>query len=393
MLVTIDFVKKYKTLIYYLFAFYLTMGISSYTQLLYFQSNHHLQMFSLYYAVMAIAGALSFLITNRLNSYPVEKINRLFLVIYFVGMLLRIDDQHVVIVIFSAILCGVCASIILVTVRQWIYQLVDANSGEKGRIHSIRFFFMQLAGVISSALSGMLFVSLLKLGSANFSYRVILIFSALLMLFNMLIKLPNVTLPAKQSQSFFTLPENKMLAFSMYFIYIGLGISAAIVSSILPAIIHGKGWSVGNTSLIVSGITVLTLVTTYFYQTKFVVDHSKNIFLLVQIVTAIVSIIAVNIFDAHIAVIVIAVLTEMTLAGFFILKELLEYGIIPDDERTIYLGLFQSSFLIGDSLGSPIGSYLFVHQGLVALIWVYAVVSVIFASLFYLVLTTRKKTQ
>ncbi len=123
------------------------------------------------------------------------------------------------------------------------------------------------------------------------------------------------------------------------------------------------------------------------------VDHSKNIFLLVQIVTAIVSIIAVNIFDAHIAVIVIAVLTEMTLAGFFILKELLEYGIIPDDERTIYLGLFQSSFLIGDSLGSPIGSYLFVHQGLVALIWVYAVVSVIFASLFYLVLTTRKKTQ
>ena len=81
MLVTIDFVKKYKTLIYYLFAFYLTMGISSYTQLLYFQSNHHLQMFSLYYAVMAIAGALSFLITNRLNSYPVEKINRLFLVI------------------------------------------------------------------------------------------------------------------------------------------------------------------------------------------------------------------------------------------------------------------------------------------------------------------------
>ena len=308
-------------------------------------------------------------------------------------MLLRIDDQHVVIVIFSAILCGVCASIILVTVRQWIYQLVDANSDEKGRIHSIRFFFMQLAGVISSALTGMLFVTLLKLGSANFSYRAILIFSALLMLLNMLIKMPNVTLPAKQGQSFFTLPDNKLLAFSMYFVYIGLGISAAIVSSILPAIIHGKGWSVGSTSLIVSGITVLTLVTTYFYQTKFVVDHSKNIFLLVQIVTAIVSIIAVNIFDAHIAVIVIAVLTEMTLAGFFILKELLEYGIIPDDERTIYLGLFQSSFLIGDSLGSPIGSYLFVHQGLVALIWVYAVVSVIFASLFYLVLTTRKKTQ
>lgn len=240
MLVTIDFVKKYKTLIYYLFAFYLTMGISSYTQLLYFQSNHHLQMFSLYYAVMAIAGALSFLITNRLNSYPVEKINRLFLVIYFVGMLLRIDDQHVVIVIFSAILCGVCASIILVTVRQWIYQLVDANSDEKGRIHSIRFFFMQLAGVISSALTGMLFVTLLKLGSANFSYRAILIFSALLMLLNMLIKMPNVTLPAKQGQSFFTSPDNKLLAFSMYFVYIGLGISAAIVSSILPAIITVK---------------------------------------------------------------------------------------------------------------------------------------------------------
>ncbi len=95
-------------------------------------------------------------------------------------------------------------------------------------------------------------------------------------------------------------------------------------------------------------------------------------------------------FQEKITVILIGLVTEATLAGFFILKELLEYEIIPVKQRQIFLGLLQSSFLIGASLASPIGSFLYLIRGLSGLITIYSLIVIGSSFACYLLLKNSK---
>lgn len=388
---TFKFIKEHKKLIYFVFSFYLAMKISSYTQILYFQSNHQLNLFSLYYSVMAIAGAFSFLISNQLVSYPISVLHKIFVVIYSFALILRIFVNSPLLVILSAILSGVSASIVLMLLRRWIYVTTDKNKEERGKIHSIRFFFMQLAVITSSAIAGILFGGLTHFFTSNKSYIIILLFSGILMLTNLMVKLPDILDGEKKDSKFYFFPKkNKKLSIIMYIMYIFLGISVAIVTSILPAIIHGSGWSVENSSFIVSGLAIFTLLFSYFYQQKWITDHANIVFLTSQLFSVLVCCLSLFLFQEKITVILIGLVTEATLAGFFILKELLEYEIIPVKQRQVFFGLLQSSFLIGDSLASPIGSFLYLTRGLPGLITIYSLIVTGSSFAFYLLLKNSK---
>ncbi|WP_035439375.1 hypothetical protein, partial [Latilactobacillus fuchuensis] len=80
-------VKKYNNVLLFILLFYLIMGISKYVQLLYFQANHHLENFAISYSTMAIAGALSFLVTNQLAMKQSRVYIKTFIPIYALGML------------------------------------------------------------------------------------------------------------------------------------------------------------------------------------------------------------------------------------------------------------------------------------------------------------------
>ncbi|MGL5898811.1 MAG: hypothetical protein ACRCZW_03970, partial [Lactobacillaceae bacterium] len=249
----------------------------------------------------------------------------------------------------------------------------------------------QLAVITSSAIAGILFGGLTHFFTSNKSYIIILLFSGILMLTNLMVKLPDILDGEKKDSKFYFFPKkNKKLSIIMYIMYIFLGISVAIVTSILPAIIHGSGWSVENSSFIVSGLAIFTLLFSYFYQQKWITDHANIVFLTSQLFSVLVCCLSLFLFQEKITVILIGLVTEATLAGFFILKELLEYEIIPVKQRQIFFGLLQSSFLIGDSLASPIGSFLYLIRGLSGLITIYSLTVIGSSFAFYLLLKNSK---
>lgn len=376
---------KYRSLVYFIFTFYFAMGVSSYTQLLYFQNNNVLKMFSVYYSVMAIAGASSFVVSNYLNDFSMTWLLRIFIPIYSGALLMRINYSNGLIVVISAALSGISASVVLITMKKWIYSITDLNHEDRGRIHAIRFFCSQLATILSTLIVGMLFAYMVSRITDNLSYRLILIIAPCLMMTNIFLQIPDVEGEKKKEKHVhIKLPQNKPLAIGIYTVYVGMGISAAIISSILPAIIHKNGWSVPDTSLIITLISISTLILAYFYQLPVVTRNAKNVFMIMQILAIFICGWSLILKSRMITVLIIGFVTEGALAGFFILKELTEYEIVPNQERLIYLGLMQSSFLVGDSFGSPIGSYVFESKGLITLVGVYCVFTAVFSVAFYL---------
>ncbi|MDR0200204.1 MAG: MFS transporter [Streptococcaceae bacterium] len=388
---TLAFIKKYSQLIFFIFTFYFAMKISSYSQVLYFQNNHQLGWFSAYYSIMAIAGAISFIISNQLISFPINTLHKAFTLLYSAGLFLRIFVQIPILIVSSAILSGISASIVLLLLRRWIYEITDRNHEERGKIHSIRFFFMQLAFIFSTLISGLIYKILSLFFSSNWSYKAILIGASLLMLCNMLIKFPDIQNFEKKEMHFFLFPkDNFKLALNMYILYILMGISVAIITSILPAVIHGSGWSVQITGLIISVISILTLMFSYIYQRNWVTIHANNVFLFSQLLSVVICCFSLLLGAPKYSVLAISAITEITLAGFFTLKELLEYEIIPVAQRQIFFGILQSSFLIGDSFASPIGTSVYLAGGLETLVWIYSLIVIVSSLAFYTLLRKRK---
>ena len=65
------------------------------------------------------------------------------------------------------------------------------------------------------------------------------------------------------------------------------------------------------------------------------------------------------------------------IAGFFIFKELMEYDMFPKEESFLYLGITQSGFLVGDAVGSPVGTLVFQHQGTRTLMLIFGISTIV----------------
>jgi len=374
-------VKKYNNVLLFILLFYLIMGISKYVQLLYFQANHHLENFAISYSTMAIAGALSFLVTNQLAMKQSRVYIKTFIPIYALGMLLRIVSNNSMIALISGALCGLGASAVLLLVRQWVLYLSDQDEVHKGFLQSSRFTLMQIASVLAMMLAGALVTIL---GKNNQAYVIVLVSSALAMLLILLLRIPEIEIPERSTNLFNVLPHDKLKGISWYLVSVLLGISSSVVSAILPAIIRGIGWSIWQTSVITTIATLLTLGCSFLFGLPRVSQRPGEFFLGTQLVIGLLAallplLIGIN----QLNLVFLALAIEASLAGFYILKEMMEYRLIPKGEALIYLGLIQSSFLVGDSLGSLLGSYLYNQFGVNRLFIVFAGFSLTATVLFY----------
>ena len=362
---------KHKYIFLFLFVFYLLMGVSKYAFVLFAQEHQSLDNYSLSYSAMAISGALSFMITNQIPKNKTVVYFRIFVPLYALGMFLRIFVENRGLAILSGIIGGLGASAILLLVRHWFLHIGDQDKENSNLIRSSRFTISNIASIIAVPVSGCA-IFLMSFYQTN-AYVTLLVIYACLMLLLSFTKVPNIEIPEKKQQWIF-LPRDKARGSLLYAITFILGICGSMITSILPAIIKGAGWSVMGTTYLTTLIAVLTLLLTLILSNDWVSKKLSLFFFLNQLIGILVALIIPLIVNSKMSMLIVLFVVEMTLAGYFVISDLMDYQVIPKAESTIYLGILQSSFLVGDSVGSPLGSFLYDRCGLSVLFMSYALI-------------------
>lgn len=362
---------KHKHIFLFLFVFYLLMGVSKYAFVLFAQEHQSLDNYSLSYSAMAISGALSFMITNQIPKNKAVVYFRIFVPLYALGMFLRIFVENRGLAILSGVIGGLGASAILLLVRHWFLHIGDQDKENSNLIRSSRFTISNIASIIAVPVSGCA-IFLMSFYQTN-AYVTLLVIYACLMLLLSFTKVPNIEIPEKKQQWIF-LPQDKARGSLLYIITFLLGICGSMITSILPAIIKGAGWSVMGTTYLTTLIAVLTLLLTLILSNNWVSKKLSLFFFLNQLIGILVALIIPLIVNSKMSMLIVLFVVEMTLAGYFVISDLMDYQVIPKVESTIYLGILQSSFLVGDSVGSPLGSFLYDRCGLSVLFMSYALI-------------------
>ena len=362
---------KHKHIFLFLFVFYLLMGVSKYAFVLFAQEHQSLDNYSLSYSAMAISGALSFMITNQIPKNKTVVYFRIFVPLYALGMFLRIFVENRGLAILSGVIGGLGASAILLLVRHWFLHIGDQDKENSNLIRSSRFTISNIASIIAVPVSGCA-IFLMSFYQTN-AYVTLLVIYACLMLLLSFTKVPNIEIPEKKQQWIF-LPQDKVRGSLLYIITFILGICGSMITSILPAIIKGAGWSVMGTTYLTTLIAVLTLLLTLILSNNWVSKKLSLFFFLNQLIGILVALIIPLIVNSKMSMLIVLFVVEMTLAGYFVISDLMDYQVIPKAESTIYLGILQSSFLVGDSVGSPLGSFLYDRCGLSVLFMSYALI-------------------
>lgn len=381
---------KYKSMISFVFVFYLTMGISKYAQILFFQQNKGLSNYSLSYSAMAITGAFSFLISNHVSSWNLRKILIFFLPVYSFGMFLRVIPNSSVIAIISGAISGIGASVTLLVIRSWIYSLTDTHPESKNLLVSTRYTVMQIATLSATLLAGVI-ISLFN--SSNVIYILLIIISSFSMWGLASTKnIPFGRIQNKKNNLFNALPKSKVSGIFLFLIVLFLGLTDALIDPILPAILRENGLSVSLTSFWVTILGILTVLASLVYQQSRLAKHSEFSFLFNELIVGIFMILASMLYEERIYLLIVAfAVMSVGIAGFFIFKELMEYDMFPKEESFIYLGIAQSGFLVGDALGAPLGTIIFQHGGTQILLFLFGLFSIVCGFSYYSFYHVMKK--
>lgn len=106
------------------------------------------------------------------------------------------------------------------------------------------------------------------------------------------------------------------------------------------------GLTVFMTTLVTSAFSLITLGADFFYQSPRSTKHAARNFCLNQSVLLVGFLSYLLFFPNKFGALLVFTVGSFTLAGFYILRELMEYAMFPKNETLIYLGLVQSAFLV-----------------------------------------------
>ena len=340
---------------------------------------------------MAIAGAFAFLIANNLTGWTLQKIVARTIPLYALGMFLRLYTSSPMIAIISGAISGIGASITLLVIRTWLYSLSDQYPSDKDFLISARYTIVQVCSLVSTVLAGVLIT---LLSNSDQGYIINIVGSSLVMLLISRIDFPGNERIQEQKKGFIYLPNNKQLGILLYLSVLILGIASSLVEPIIAAILRDIGFKVATTTLLTSTFGLITILGSFFYQLPWITKVASRSFIINQTLLLLGIIGYLSVFTTKTGAILVFALSSFTIAGFFILKEIMEYDMFPKNETMIYIGLVQSAFLVGDAVGSPIGTSIYTKYGLNVLFILYAV-AIVISTITYSVLYRymKNKTQ
>ncbi|MGE7983665.1 MFS transporter [Solibacillus sp. NPDC093137] len=374
---------KYKGLVSFLLIFYLSMGISRYVQILWFEKNDAVFAYSLSYAFMAIAGSLSFLLGSKINGQKLLKSFAFFIPIYSLGMLLRIFPSPIALPILSGFISGIGASTVILIVRTWIFVIANEQDEDKEFLISSRVVAGQIGAVLSVLLAGQLLVIFQE---SEYIYIILLLASSLSLYTVFLVKIPDNKINEKRST---ILPTDKKLTLIAVISSVILGTSNGMFEPYLPIILKNIGFSLSTVSIIMAVYATIKIISGLTFQNKKLLTYPHYNILVAEILLCFSAIGLVMLNQKYLIlplIFIISVLISVTNISI----EIWEYRVFPSHELPIYFGIIHSSFFIGDALGGTVGGYLYTYVNIEMLFIVFSILSLILGTIYF---TMYKKIQ
>ncbi|KYC61163.1 hypothetical protein B4100_3890 [Heyndrickxia coagulans] len=132
-----------------------------------------------------------------------------------------------------------------------------------------------------------------------------------------------------------------------------------LVQPYLPIILKEVGqFNISFVSTLMTIVSVVQMLSSLFFRNKKMNQRPNIFFLIIELVIFIIFTFT-GVMDLRHMIIIPVFLFAILITGFQIVREIMEYTMFPAEELTLYLGIVQSSVLVGDSVGGPVGGYLY----------------------------------
>lgn len=376
--------KKYPVAINFLMFnlfFKFSMYISKAVHALWFDMNDSLSNYGLSYSAMAFAGIFSFYIGKKTGHFKPQKVIQCGLILYSIGLFLRIFPNNSVVAIISGFISGIGASVVMLLIRVWIVGI--GNDEERSAIVSLKEFADGVGSSVGMLFAGFL-VWILSLFFQN-ATPITLFFAGVLCLITVFF-VPNIKSPAEetgelQKTKSENIKYNKILFVGTIIFGFIMGASVSLFSPYLPVILSKQGLDVSVIGIV---LTILGLLSTYFaslFSGKKTSKYKEYIFIFCEILVGLSTVLLI-INMQFLYLLIILICRAFFLNGSVISQELMELDMYPKDQVSYFYGISQTSYFIGDSLGGLAGGNLYASDLKHTLIFFFIISTINAISLF-----------
>nr|WP_259199359.1 MFS transporter [Staphylococcus americanisciuri] len=335
------------------------MYISKTVHALWFDENNSLVLFGVSYTMMAIAGTFSFF-TGKIGDIVSPGFAlKLGVMVYSVGMFLRIFTQSMLIAGTSGFIAGLGASLVIISMRYWILSI--GTEEDRPAIVAVKEMGSNVGRTIGTAVSGLLIVVFAYF--FNSPLLSVLVFSAALCFLSILLipnfpKVNNESIDKKSNSQ--NRPANKYKSLIVGIIVFGMvaGLSVSLINPFIPIILKNQGVSVSLIGIFMTVTSLTGIIVTPLFGKQSVNKHKHWIFLICELMTGVVILLFIKSYVVFI-VLAILILRAILQTGSVIMQELMELEIYPKEYLGFLFGLSQSAFFVGDALGGVMGGYIY----------------------------------
>lgn len=355
--------------------FYFGMACSKMVHVLWFRENGTLEIFGFGYSVMALAGIFSFVYSGLAHRWGMVRCMQLGCIFYSVAMFLRIFAHSYVIAGVSGVLGGMGAGTSILFLR---YLVVSASSEfDRAKIISWKNAVVNGSAACGTAFAGWLVV---YLGSRGDSYVKVLLIAGLfpLLCLPLIPKLVGVDGKDEEKGSepvWVTMKNafhsNKRLTMSLIFLSALVGIYSSLIVPYMPVILAELGLNAEYLGVLIGAAAVVGPIGQLILKHYCVGEFKERIFFVVQILLGVMTLMFS--FKLGMVGLIVVVLLRAVLSGLAkLVGELMEISMISGKNSVIFLGIMQSSFLIGDMVGGGIAGVVFTEYGVRSLVYLAA---------------------
>lgn len=354
--------KKYPLAISFLIfslLFHLSMYTSKSIQAIFFDENGSLSNYGLSYSAMAFAGIFSAYIGKKIEKYDKKTSMQIAILLYSIGLLLRILPNSPIISIISGFISGLGASTVLLLMRVWIINIGTEN--DRATVISLKEVIDGIGSSLGTFISGIL-VAILSWYFNN-SLQLVLVIASI-MCFISLYFVPKIEETEEKEEY----SNDKVIKSNFIILKIGtvtfgiiMGLSVSMFGPYIPVILKYQNIDISLIGIILTILGIFGIYCSSAFSGKKTNKYKQYIFLISEALVGIISFLLILELN-YVYIIILLMARVFFLHGSAITQELIELDMYPKKEVAYFYGLSQTSFFIGDAIGGVLSGYIYSYS-------------------------------
>jgi len=346
--------NKSISFVLFVFIFYAGMSCSRLIQPLWFSQSGCLEIFAFSYSLMAFVGAFSFVFSVYIDRMGVKNSIKVGCLLYSMGMFLRVIPNSYMTAAVSSLLSGLGASTILICLRSWI--LCATSDVLQVKVISLKNLALG-AGAASGIFIGGYIMS--------YGYVTGLIFASIMpilaMFFLVKINFSHITLtndnPYKGISGIAkAFKQDRGLLIGLIIFSGVCGLYTSFILPFLPLILLDFDFSTSTIGNLLAVCSIVSCLIQLKFKKYIIKDRYNKIYFLSEFFLALITFLLVLELKSSFLMVAI-VFRAFALSISTLTQELIELDLIKVTKSSLFFGVIQSSFLVGDMLGAGIAGY------------------------------------